>query len=87
MYAAIKNRDRLGAIEFLAAYAHGKPAQTVTLEPGDEGEMVTGIAEMDEVEAMLPDAIRYGLIKNPILIRNIIDQRRAVRLLKLSTPS
>lgn len=75
MYAATKNRDRLGAIEFLAAYAHGKRPQTVTLEPGDE------------VEAMLPDAIRYGLIKNPVLTRNIIEQRRAVRLLKLSTAS
>ncbi len=39
IYGETRNSDRLGAVKFLASYAHGEPAQSVALE----GELVIRI--------------------------------------------
>ncbi len=41
IYGETKNSDRLGAVKFLASYAHGEPAQSVALE----GELVIRIVD------------------------------------------
>lgn len=57
IYGETKNKDRLGAIEFLANYGHGKPPQEIKMSGNGANADESGEAVMQRLLAMVGRAL------------------------------